>query len=81
MHGPPDTLHYTIQRETHTNFSQDILFTITYHNTGDEERYIIEFKPDYYLNTKYDLEVQLPHIGRLVDHNRKRYRITQHRVD
>ena len=49
--------------------------------TGYDERYIIEFKRDYYLNTKYDLEVQIPHIGRLADHYRKRYRITGHWVD
>ena len=48
---------------------------------GYDERYIIEFKRDYYLNTKYDLEVQVPHIGRLADHYRKRYRITGHWVD
>ena len=79
MHGPPDTLHYAIHRETQTTFL--LSYFIHNHNTGYEERYIIEFKRDYYLNTKYHLEVQIPHIGRLTDHNRKRYRFTQHRVD
>ena len=76
-------IHFTMLsiEKLKQHFSQDILFTITSHNTSYEERYIIEFKPDYYLNTKYDLEVQLPHIGRLAYHNRKRYRITQHRLD
>ena len=79
MHGPPNTLRYAIHRETQTTFLTS--YFVHNHNTGYEERYIIEFKRDYYLNTKYDLEVQIPHIGRLAYHYRKRYRITQHRVD
>ena len=76
-------IHFTMlsSEKLKQHFSQVILFTIPYHNTDYEERYFIEFKRDYYLKTKYDLEVQIPHIGRLADHNRKRYRITQHRVD
>ena len=68
-------IHFTMlsSEKLKQHFSQVILFTIPYHNTDYEERYFIEFKRDYYLKTKYDLEVQIPHIGRLADHNRKRY--------
>lgn len=57
-------------------------FILELHNPPDyEERYIIEFKRDYYLQTKYDLELQVPHLGRLADYYKKRYEITKHWPD
>lgn len=46
-----------------------------------DERYIIEFKRDYYLNTKHDLKAQVPHLARLADYYKKRYAATKHWAD
>ena len=40
-----------------------------------------EFMKDYYLHTKYNLKVQLPHLVKLADHYSKRFSETQHWAD
>ena len=40
-----------------------------------------EFKKDYYLHTKYNLKVQIPHLVKLADHYSKRFSETQHWAD
>ena len=40
-----------------------------------------EFKKDYYLHTKYNLKVQIPHLLKLADYYSRRFSETQHWAD
>ena len=40
-----------------------------------------EFRKEYFRHTKYNLEIQIPHLATLADHYRRRFSETQHWAD